>query len=151
MLTDGELDSSFFLYYHHFRHHATLCRPRFFALERRISARRTVQSLLMEYEWCTNFGTRIEARSRSRIYERMNLRPYTLSRKRRICCANLVWTISLSMQRSLTSVRSVRRFAVDVVGPKVREMDENERMDPEIIKACFEQGVRLHCLSQYAR
>ncbi|KAI0029672.1 acyl-CoA oxidase [Vararia minispora EC-137] len=36
---------------------------------------------------------------------------------------------------------SVRRFAVDVVGPKVREMDEKERMDPEIIKACFEQGL----------
>ncbi|VDC01120.1 unnamed protein product [Peniophora sp. CBMAI 1063] len=36
---------------------------------------------------------------------------------------------------------SVRRFAVDVVGPKVREMDEQERMDPEIIKACFEQGL----------
>ncbi|KZV68927.1 acyl-CoA dehydrogenase NM domain-like protein [Peniophora sp. CONT] len=36
---------------------------------------------------------------------------------------------------------SVRRFAVDVIGPKVREMDEQERMDPEIIKACFEQGL----------
>ena len=59
--------------------------------------------------------------------------------------------IFLTMRTLLTDARSVRRFAVDVVGPKVREMDENERMDPEIIKACFEQGVRLHCLSQYAR
>ena len=56
-----------------------------------------------------------------------------------------------TMQMSLTDARSVRRFAVDVVGPKVREMDENERMDPEIIKACFEQGVRLHYISHYAR
>lgn len=36
---------------------------------------------------------------------------------------------------------SVRRFAHEVVGPKVREMDENEKMDPEIIKAVFEQGL----------
>ncbi|KAM5540575.1 hypothetical protein V8D89_005606 [Ganoderma adspersum] len=36
---------------------------------------------------------------------------------------------------------SVRRFAEDVVGPKVREMDENEMMDPAIVKALFEQGL----------
>jgi len=36
---------------------------------------------------------------------------------------------------------SVRRFATEVVGPKVREMDENEMMDPEIIKGLFEQGL----------
>jgi hypothetical protein len=34
-----------------------------------------------------------------------------------------------------------------VVAPKVREMDENETMDPEIIKGLFEQGVRLTSLS----
>jgi hypothetical protein len=37
---------------------------------------------------------------------------------------------------------TVKRFAQDVVGPKVREMDENEAMDPAIIKGLFEQGVR---------
>lgn len=37
---------------------------------------------------------------------------------------------------------SVKRFATDVVGPKVREMDENEQMDPQVIKGLFEQGVR---------
>ncbi|KAF9782125.1 acyl-CoA oxidase [Thelephora terrestris] len=36
---------------------------------------------------------------------------------------------------------SVRRFAKDVVAPKVREMDENEMMDPTIIKGLFEQGL----------
>ena len=40
-------------------------------------------------------------------------------------------------------VVAVRRFANDIVAPKVREMDENETMDPEIIKGLFEQGVRL--------
>lgn len=41
---------------------------------------------------------------------------------------------------------TVKRFAEDVVGPKVREMDENEMMDPSIIKGLFEQGV---CLPSY--
>ncbi|OBZ71891.1 Short/branched chain specific acyl-CoA dehydrogenase, mitochondrial [Grifola frondosa] len=36
---------------------------------------------------------------------------------------------------------SVRRFAQEVVGPKVREMDENEMMDPSVIKGLFEQGL----------
>ncbi|KIK57301.1 hypothetical protein GYMLUDRAFT_247249 [Collybiopsis luxurians FD-317 M1] len=36
---------------------------------------------------------------------------------------------------------TVQRFANDVIKPKVREMDENERMDPEIIKGLFEQGL----------
>ncbi|GLB33321.1 putative acyl-CoA oxidase [Lyophyllum shimeji] len=36
---------------------------------------------------------------------------------------------------------AVRRFAVDVVAPKVREMDENENMDPSVIKGLFEQGL----------
>ncbi|KAF9004693.1 mitochondrial acyl-CoA dehydrogenase [Cyathus striatus] len=36
---------------------------------------------------------------------------------------------------------AVKRFATDVVGPKVREMDENENMDPAVIKGLFEQGL----------
>ncbi|KAJ7593462.1 acyl-CoA oxidase [Mycena floridula] len=36
---------------------------------------------------------------------------------------------------------TVQRFAVDVVQPKVREMDENEQMDPAIIKGLFDQGL----------
>lgn len=35
---------------------------------------------------------------------------------------------------------SVAKFAADVVAPKVREMDEAEAMDPEIVERCFEQG-----------
>jgi hypothetical protein len=37
----------------------------------------------------------------------------------------------------------VKRFATEVVEPKVREMDEKEMMDPEIIQGLYEQGVRL--------
>lgn len=36
---------------------------------------------------------------------------------------------------------AVKRFAQDVVQPKSEEMDENEKMDPEIIKGLFEQGL----------
>ncbi|KAG5641061.1 hypothetical protein DXG03_006277 [Asterophora parasitica] len=36
---------------------------------------------------------------------------------------------------------AVQRFAADVVAPKVREMDENENMDPAVIKGLFDQGL----------
>jgi len=39
------------------------------------------------------------------------------------------------------STSPVKRFATDVVAPKVREMDDNESMDPIIIQGLFEQGV----------
>jgi short/branched chain acyl-CoA dehydrogenase len=41
-----------------------------------------------------------------------------------------------------STISSVKRFASDVVEPKVREMDEQENMDPSIIRGLFEQGVR---------
>lgn len=53
-------------------------------------------------------------------------------------------------QRFSYNVLAVQRFANDVVAPKVREMDENEMMDPSIIQGLFSQGVssatRLFCL-----
>jgi hypothetical protein len=54
---------------------------------------------------------------------------------------NLVCRLSLLRPSVLTS-HVVKRFAQDVIGPKVREMDENEMMDPSVIQALFEQGVR---------
>lgn len=36
---------------------------------------------------------------------------------------------------------AVRKFAQEVVAPKVQAMDEAEKMDPEIIKGLFEQGL----------
>lgn len=35
----------------------------------------------------------------------------------------------------------VSRFAKDFILPKVRDMDENEKMDPSIVEQCFEQGL----------
>ncbi|KDQ28798.1 hypothetical protein PLEOSDRAFT_1102839 [Pleurotus ostreatus PC15] len=36
---------------------------------------------------------------------------------------------------------AVQKFATEVVGPKVRDMDENEMMDPSVISGLFEQGL----------
>jgi short/branched chain acyl-CoA dehydrogenase len=36
---------------------------------------------------------------------------------------------------------SVSKFATEFIGPKVREMDEAEAMDPAIVEALFEQGL----------
>ncbi|WVQ85012.1 hypothetical protein IAT38_007176 [Cryptococcus sp. DSM 104549] len=36
---------------------------------------------------------------------------------------------------------TVRRFAEDVIAPKVSEMDENEKMDPAVIQGLFENGL----------
>lgn len=36
---------------------------------------------------------------------------------------------------------TVSKFAADVIAPKVREMDEAEKMDPAIVEQLFEQGL----------
>jgi short-chain 2-methylacyl-CoA dehydrogenase len=36
---------------------------------------------------------------------------------------------------------SVSKFASETIAPKVREMDENEVMDPAIVEQLFEQGL----------
>ncbi|ROT42918.1 acyl-CoA dehydrogenase [Sodiomyces alkalinus F11] len=36
---------------------------------------------------------------------------------------------------------TVNKFANDVIGPKVREMDEAEKMDPAVVEQLFEQGL----------
>jgi alkylation response protein AidB-like acyl-CoA dehydrogenase len=36
---------------------------------------------------------------------------------------------------------AVNKFAKEVVQPKVKQMDENEMMDPSIFKGMFDQGL----------
>lgn len=36
---------------------------------------------------------------------------------------------------------SVSKFASELIAPRVRDMDEAERMDPEVVERCFEQGL----------
>jgi len=49
--------------------------------------------------------------------------------------------ISHMSETEMMMAESVSSFANAVIAPKVREMDEAERMDPEIIERCFEQGL----------
>jgi alkylation response protein AidB-like acyl-CoA dehydrogenase len=37
--------------------------------------------------------------------------------------------------------QSVAKFAAESIGPKVRDMDEAEAMDPSVVEALFEQGL----------
>ena len=52
---------------------------------------------------------------------------------------------------------SVQKFAREKIQPKVLEMDEQQKMDPSIIKACFEQGnffhspINTHLSDQYRK
>jgi hypothetical protein len=54
-----------------------------------------------------------------------------------------IWYIHFNIKPTVTQSRLVQRFAVDIVKPKVQEMDEKEHMDPTIIRALFEQGVNF--------
>jgi alkylation response protein AidB-like acyl-CoA dehydrogenase len=36
---------------------------------------------------------------------------------------------------------TVSKFAQEQIGPKVRDMDEAETMDPKIVEQLFEQGL----------
>lgn len=47
----------------------------------------------------------------------------------------------ISLPGTLLTLIAVQKFATEVVGPKVRDMDENEMMDPSVISGLFEQGV----------
>ncbi|GAA5822095.1 hypothetical protein JCM11251_004856 [Rhodosporidiobolus azoricus] len=44
-------------------------------------------------------------------------------------------------QEEIMLKEAVKKFADEVVVPRVEEMDENEKMDPAVIKALFEQGL----------
>ncbi|EKX54620.1 hypothetical protein GUITHDRAFT_156886 [Guillardia theta CCMP2712] len=44
-------------------------------------------------------------------------------------------------EEELALKEHVSAFAKEVIGPKVREMDDKGVMDPEIIAACFEMGI----------
>ena len=47
-------------------------------------------------------------------------------------------------QSKFDPIVTVARFAQEIIAPKVREMDEAEMMDPEVIKGLFEQGVSAY-------
>ncbi|KAG6873989.1 hypothetical protein C0995_007945 [Termitomyces sp. Mi166 len=72
----------------------------------------------------------------SRLFNRAPCRGFSSSR-----CARSVGSLRNFTDEENMLREAVRRFAVDVVEPRVREMDEKEHMDPSIIKGLFEQGL----------
>ncbi|KAJ7067263.1 acyl-CoA oxidase [Mycena amicta] len=82
-------------------------------------------------------SVRAASRLRPNIPARNCCRTFTSSRRVRSGISSLdTFTEEETMLRE-----AVKRFATDVVGPKVREMDENEMMDPAVIQGLFEQGL----------
>ena len=55
--------------------------------------------------------------------------------------AGQYWRAFVMLQCRRLTTSPVRRFAKEEVEPRVREMDENESMDPKVIQGLFEQGV----------
>lgn len=49
-----------------------------------------------------------------------------------------VWTEEQAALRAM-----VGKFAADTVGPRVQAMDEEEKLDPTVLKGLFEHGVTL--------
>ncbi|KAF7289200.1 hypothetical protein MIND_01381200 [Mycena indigotica] len=63
----------------------------------------------------------------------------TFTSSRRVCSS--IPSLDTFTEEEVMLRETVKRFATEVVQPKVREMDENEMMDPAIIQGLFDQGL----------
>jgi alkylation response protein AidB-like acyl-CoA dehydrogenase len=66
----------------------------------------------------------------------------TTPRRREVDLSELTPTpITLLSETESLMADSVSKFAVEQIGPKVREMDEAETMDAKVVEQLFEQGL----------
>lgn len=66
----------------------------------------------------------------------------TTPRRREVDLSELTPTpITLLSETETLMADSVSKFAVEQIGPKVREMDEAETMDAKVVEQLFEQGL----------
>ncbi|OQD62683.1 hypothetical protein PENPOL_c011G01017 [Penicillium polonicum] len=66
----------------------------------------------------------------------------TTPRRREVDLSELTPTpITLLSETESLMADSVSKFAVEQIGPKVREMDESETMDAKVVEQLFEQGL----------
>ncbi|KAJ8085827.1 hypothetical protein AAF712_006988 [Marasmius tenuissimus] len=79
--------------------------------------------------------------ARSRLLSSNATRAFTTTRYRASEDISQLNSLDALTEEEQMIRETVQRFSTDVVQPKVREMDENEMMDPEIIKGLFEQGL----------
>lgn len=78
----------------------------------------------------------------SRIYQHARPLSTTVRRNAEVDISELTPTpITHLSEIEGAMAESVSKFANDVIAPKVREMDENEAMDPSVVEQLFEQGL----------
>ncbi|KAJ5739025.1 short/branched chain specific acyl-CoA dehydrogenase [Penicillium manginii] len=66
----------------------------------------------------------------------------TTSRRREVDLSSLTPTpITLLSDTESMMADAVQKFATEQIGPKVRDMDEAETMDPAVVEQLFEQGL----------
>jgi alkylation response protein AidB-like acyl-CoA dehydrogenase len=72
-----------------------------------------------------------------------SVRPFSSSPRRRDVDLSTVTPtpITLFSETEALMAESVSKFAQEQIGPKVREMDEAETMDPAVVEQLFEQGL----------
>lgn len=80
------------------------------------------------------------------IADKNSLRPLSTTCRRRQAdaidiSANIPTPITHMSETETMMAESVSKFAQEVVLPKVREMDEAEKMDPSLVEQLFEQGL----------
>ncbi|KAK3687812.1 acyl-CoA dehydrogenase/oxidase [Podospora appendiculata] len=69
-------------------------------------------------------------------------RPLSTTQARRESLADMLPTpITHFSEVETAMAETVQKFANDVILPKVRDMDEAEKMDPEVVEQLFEQGL----------
>ncbi|KAK3324542.1 acyl-CoA dehydrogenase/oxidase [Cercophora scortea] len=70
------------------------------------------------------------------------VRPLSTTQARRESLADMLPTpITHFSEVETAMAETVQKFANDVILPKVRDMDEAEKMDPEVVEQLFEQGL----------
>ena len=59
----------------------------------------------------------------------------------RACCSGIPTPVTHLTEEEKMLVTSVRDFSVSCIKPKVSQMDEDQKMCPELIKECFANGL----------
>ncbi|KAI1073769.1 short-chain specific acyl-CoA dehydrogenase [Whalleya microplaca] len=81
----------------------------------------------------------------SRLPQRLNaqqIRPLSATARRSTDITDIPPTPITHLSETETAMQEmVSKFANDVILPKVRDMDEAEKMDPELVEQLFEQGL----------
>ncbi|KAI1143210.1 short-chain specific acyl-CoA dehydrogenase [Hypoxylon sp. FL0543] len=80
--------------------------------------------------------------SRAQKFNAQQLRPLSATARRMTDITDIPPTPITHLSETEAAMQeTVQKFANDVILPKVRDMDEAENMDPELVEQLFEQGL----------